>query len=445
MSTFSRRGFLAGSGAGLGSLALPLALYGREASFDCDAVVIGAGAAGLAAARELENQGKTFVLIDARQRIGGRVFTDTSLGTPFDAGATFIHFADDNPWRKIAGDLGFETVSSRSLGGERRNFVNGAPLTPQIKPASYRELQSYFDADEDDVPDVSFVERFADMTADLQQGAVTLARMDVGEEAERVSALDYARLWDGPDFLVPAGFGRLVAAYGQDLPVKLSTRASAIDWSGAGVAVTTNAGRIRARAAIITVSVGVLASGALRFVPQLPQETQAGIDGLGMGALTKVALAFDGNRFDVPIETEIVDSDGARAGFEFDCWPFDRNIVVAWFGGDQARALARSGERNAVATVLDHFATVVGSDARSHFTGGRLCAWSTDPLTMGCYSHALPGHADARALLAAPVAERLYFAGEATGGAPDDDFGPAMTAGGAFLAGQAAAREIAEL
>jgi monoamine oxidase len=442
MTKISRRDFLAFTGAGFGASVLPHALYGQSAAFDCDVVIIGAGPAGLAAARELQVQHKTFVLIEARDRIGGRVFTDLSLGPAFDTGAAFIHFADENPWRTVAENLAFDTLANRSLGGDRRYFLDGAPTDHK---SDRRQVDARLDTDQDDVPDVSFVERFANAPPDLQQQAVTLARMDVGEEAERVSALDYARLWGGPDFVVPAGLGRLVAAYGEDVPVQLSTKAQTIDWSGAGVSITTDSGTIRARAAIVTVSVGVLASGALRFIPPLPHKTQTGIEGLGMGALTKLALAFDGERFGLAPETTLFDSEGPRAGYEFDCWLFERDIVIAWFGGDQARELIRAGENEATATVLDHFAAIVGSDARNHLTGSRLCAWSTDPFALGCYSHALPGHAGARALLAAPVAERLYFAGEATGGTPHDDFGPAMTAGGAYLAGREAARNIAEL
>ena len=85
---------------------------------------------------------------------------------------------------------------------------------------------------------------------------------------------------------------------------------------------------------------------------------------------------------------------------------------------------------------------VVGADARKSFAGGSVHAWHRDPLSLGCYSHCLPGHADARAKLAEPIANRIFFAGEATGG---EDFGGAMTAGGAFLAGQAAARRTAGL
>jgi monoamine oxidase len=126
--------------------------------------------------------------------------------------------------------------------------------------------------------------------------------------------------------------------------------------------------------------------------------------------------------------------------FDFECWTFGRDIVVANFGGDHARHITAEDDAAAIAATLEAFVRVVGSSARKSFTGGSVHAWHRDPLSLGCYSHCLPGHADARAKLAEPVANRIFFAGEATGG---EDFGGAMTAGGAFLAGQAAALRAA--
>ena len=184
--------------------------------------------------------------------------------------------------------------------------------------------------------------------------------------------------------------------------------------------------------------VGVLKGGQIRFTPALPAETQAGLDGLGMGALTKVALKFNGARFGLAPGTDLWDRLGPRASFDFECWSYDRDIVIAYFGGDHARDIIRRGEAEAVNIVLDEFVRLIGPEARKAFTRGVLHGWAADPRSMGCYAHALPGHADARAKLARPVAEKLFLAGEATGG---EGFGGAMTAGGAWLAGREAARE----
>ena len=436
-SDLTRRTILAAAGG----IALPRALLAQGAAFDTDVIVVGAGAAGLSAAKELRRLGKRFVVVEARDRVGGRVFTDKSLGAGFDAGAVYIHWAERNPWREIAQGFGREAVDEGSLPrGADKSFEDGAPAQPIRNRAAYWSgLSDLFDTDAAPVPDVSFVERVAG-NSDMLRGASGMARMSIGEEPERISALDYARLWSGDDLVLPEGYGSLVEAYGADIPVRLATRVLSIDWSGAGVRVVTDAGMLSARASIVTVPVGVLAAESIQFNPPLPAPTIAGIDGIGMGALTKIGLSFGDARFGLPANSNLWDSLGPRASFNFECFPFDRNIVIAYLGGDHAREIVRMGEAAAVALLVERFAKLIGPEARSAFRGGRLHAWCTDPLSMGCYSHAMPGHADARLKLAQPVADRIYFAGEATAAGADGSFGAAMTAGGAFLAGQAAAR-----
>ena len=437
MDGMTRRRVLASAGAL--AVASP-AIAQTGAAHDADVVVIGAGAAGLCAARELQKLGRSFVLVEARDRVGGRVFTDTSLGQPFDAGAVYVHWAERNPWREIAGRVGASLVNADSIPGDFQLFENGRRAQRRGR-RGFQIINEKFD-EHSRVPDVSLTERVRDEGDDALRAVYGMARMSLGEEAERVSSRDYARLWSGDDLVAPAGYGTLVADYAKGLPVSLSTRVTAIDWSGQGVVVTTDRGALRARSAIVTLPVGVLKAGSIRFTPALPDATQAGLDGLGMGALTKIAMRFEGDRFGLTPGTDLWDLVSDRATFDFECWPFDRNLVVAIFGGDHARDVVALGETGAVSLALERLKAIVGAGAEKAFRGGRLAAWSTDPFSLGCYSHALPGHADARAKLAAPVGERLFFAGEATGG---ENFGGAMTAGGASLAGIDAARKAARL
>ena len=431
--------------AGAMSLALPRALRAQGAAFDVDVIIIGAGAAGLAAAQRLRVLGKTFVVLEARDRTGGRVFTDTSLGGAYDAGAFYIHWAERNPWREEALRFGVEAIDETTLPrGTNLFFENGAPSERNRNRRAYwNGLSDLFDTEAGPVPDVSFVERVRDQP-DMQRGVFGMARMSLGEEAEQVSALDYARLWSGDDLILPQGYGALVQRFGADIPVRLSTPVRLITWGGAGVRVATDAGELTARAAIVTVSVGVLARQSIRFDRPLPAETQAGIEGIGMGALTKVGLSFGKERFGLLPNSNLWDSLGPRAGFNFECFPFDRDVVIAYFGGDHARGVVKLGEREAIALLVERFAAMVGAEARKAFSGGRMHAWCDDPYAMGCYSYARPGFADARARLARPVAEKLFFAGEATAAGSDGSFGAAMTAGGAYLAGQAAAVSAAK-
>jgi monoamine oxidase len=440
----TRREALVACAAGLAASGFPAPALVRaqEAAFDCDALVIGAGAAGVGAARELARMGKTCRVLEARARVGGRVFTDESLGQRWDAGALYIHWAERNPWTQLARDYGFDLVDPSTMSGGSRFVDRAAPTTTSGgRRGGFWSVQALFDMEAGEVPDVSFLERVGGPQADGAGAAMSIARMALGDEPERVSALDYARLWSGDDYVAPQGYGALVARAAQGLDVRLSTPVRAIDWSGAGVRVETTQGALRARVCIVTLPVGVLKSGAVRFAPELPARTQDALDGLGMGALTKIALRFNGERFGVPAGMDIWERLGPRASFNFECFAWDRDLVIATFGGDHARDVVALGEAGALDLALSEFSNAVGADARKAFLSGALAAWSADPYSFGCYSHALPGRAQARASLAEPVAERLFFAGEATAGsAPGENFGGAMTAGGAYLAGVAAAR-----
>ena len=219
--------------------------------------------------------------------------------------------------------------------------------------------------------------------------------------------------------------------------MRLSTSVEAIRWGGRGVALDTPAGTVRAGAAIVTVPVGVLKAGGLRFVPDLPAATRDALDGLGMGAYTKIALKVDRARAE-PLEgtdyLEVVD--GGAVSFEF--WPFRRDLCLVMLGGDHARRLCEAGEGAAVDFAVARLAGMAGGHIRAAVTGGRLAAWWTDPFARGSYSVARPGRVAARAALRQPIGGKILLAGEATAG------GGAMTVGGATLEGRRAARAVIE-
>lgn len=424
--------------AALAALAGAPAVARSDAAFDLDVAIVGAGAAGLAAAAECGRLGLRHAVIEASGRVGGRALTDVSLGAPFDAGAYYLHWAERNPWREEARRLGV-ALEDDPPGGFRlvRRGEDGGPENVGPRRAQFGRLAALLDGP--GVPDVSIAQAAA--AAQLSDAASGLSRMALGAEPAQASARDYARLWSGDDLVAPQGFGSLLNRFAKGLHVHLENQVRALRWDGPGVVVETDAGARRARAAIVTVSVGVLKAERVVFAPALPLDTLRSLDGLEMGVMAKVALAFGAERFGMDQRIDILVREGERV-VNFDCWTFGRPLAVAHVGGDPARALAASGEREAVAATLDDFVAAVGSKARAALTGGRLHGWADAPFALGAYSHALPGQAGARAGLAAPVGERIWFAGEATAQA-DGDFGPAMTAGGAFLAGQAAARAVA--
>ena len=425
MRTLTRRGLLAGAAA--------LALARRARAADVDVVVVGAGAAGLAAAKRLRRAGRSVTVLEARDRIGGRVHTDLSLGHPFEAGAQFIHWADRNPWTRIARELGVPMETS-AWGSPPRVYRDGRPL-PEAERQRRREAfgKVWSALSPPASGDASFLAALPEDTPELREAAAGVTRFVLGEEPDRVSIADYDQLWGGRDAVPAGGYGALVARYGADVPVRLNTPVARIRWDG-GVAVETGQGTLTARAAIVTVPVGVLRAEGIRFDPPLPGTFREALEGLGMGALTRIAVTLDRNRVGPVDDTDLYDVVGERTT-SFELFPSDRPLAIAILGGDHARAVCEAGEAEAVAFARERLAALLGERMRAAVTGGRLAGWWSDPHSRGSYSVARPGHAAARAALRAPVGP-LRFAGEASAG------GGAMTVGGATLEGERAAEEV---
>ncbi len=433
-----RRTFLMGSTL----LAAGAAGAHRQAhATDVDVIIIGAGAAGICAAHELRAAGRKAILLEARQRVGGRAFTDASLGPAYDAGAMFIHWAERNPWVQIARDLGVETPGER-WGGGFQVFANGLPM-PDAERLRRRGAFGQIDRRLETVDlasrDLSIAELLGDLGPGLAPVATSGLLLSIGEEADRISARDYQRLWAGDDLVVPSGYGNLVRRHAEGLDIRLGEPVSAIRWDGPGVAVTSASGTLRANACIVTVPVGVLAAGAIRFTPELPARTRDALGGIGMGALTKIALKVEGDRFGVTPGASFLEAGSPRAMMNFDMFPDNRDIVIGYCGGDYARDLSRAGTEAARAEMTDLLAKMVGGDVRKAVGAVSFPAWWTDPFSRGSYSVCRPGHEAARDQLAEPIGGRIWLAGEATAG------GGAMTVGGAALAGRAAAAAVARI
>ncbi len=407
----------------------------RAAARGGTVVIVGAGSAGLAAAAALRAAGQSVTLVEARDRIGGRAFTDRTLGPdcPFDAGAEYIHWAEHNPWAPIA--RAAKVRFAREEGWARTLTIDGRPAT-EAEKAGRRAGFSGLDALlAPKGGDPSLAEAARAGGPNTEQAAAGLSRLSLGEDPERVSAADYDRLWSGTDLWVD-GYGDLVARHFADLPVRLACPVRAIDWSGREVRVETAQGILAAAAVIVTVPVGVLKSGALRFVPGLPDGPRAALEGLHMGAYTKIGLRLDPARIDAAAFGDAVSIATGGPTLYFEMGPFGRSLAVANLGGDLARDLCRAGEAAAVALATERLGAILGETAKGAVLAGRLAGWWTDPHACGSYSVAAPGHAAARDRLREPVGGRVFFAGEALAG------GGAMTVGGATLDGERAARDV---
>ncbi len=406
---------------------------------DVDVLIVGAGAAGIGAARELARLGRKFAIVEARQRSGGRLYTNSVLGQPFDGGAAYIHFAETNPWTRIAEEAGVDPRGGYRLWSGSRAFRDGVPLDAEAAARRATLMPRVSEAYEEveERQDVSLAQALRQEEPEVRALGRIQAQMAAGEDPEWVSTSDWQRLEGGQNRLVPGGYGTLASRTAEPLGVRHGVKVTAIDWSGQLVVATTSEGPIRARKAIVTVPIGILKAGDIRFTPALPLEHARALDGLKMGALSKVALRFEGERFGFQPHQFLAEIGEPTRAITFETWPFDSDLVVATFGGDHARGLARQGEAAAVDQVLERFVRIAGGDARKAFRGGVLVGWSEDPFSRGSYAVALPGRMRARESLAKPLGEKVWFAGEATAGVWS------MTAGGAYMAGRDAARAAA--
>lgn len=382
-----------------------------------DIAVIGAGAAGLAAGLALQASGRSFIVLEARDRIGGRAYTDTAtLGLPFDCGAHWLHAAAQNPFTRIADRLGI-AYNSEITWGDAVMLSGGRPVPPALEVAAdayFIRVMSGIDAAGEDGRDVAYA-------AFLDRGNRwnPLVRQIIGQitshDPEQCSTLDSARYVDeGGDFPVKDGFGALVARNAAGLPVRLSTPVTRIDWSGAGVTVETATGTVTARMIILAVPINVLIAGSIRFRPALPPPLMAALHDCPMGVSEKLALLLDR-----PVEgfghlygDVIYSSDSGKQPFNLHINPFGRPLLVSHVAGSHGHRIERLSDAALESIAMEAVTEAFGASFRKRVKKMLRTHWASDPYTLGGYSHARPGRAASRLLFSEPVADRIVLAGE---------------------------------
>jgi monoamine oxidase len=402
-----------------------------------DVIVIGAGAAGVAAARRLCDAQRSVRVLESRRRIGGRAWTwrDPS-GIPLDLGCGWLHSADENQLSVLAAELGF-TIDKTPPPWRRRSQLSAINFSAAEREESGEAIGEFLARLE--AAGASATDRAADSLLEpgcrwnpLINAISTYAN---GVELDRLSIQDYGRYRDtGTNWRVAEGYGALIAALGAGLDIAFDCAARLVDFSGAMVRIETPHGDARAHAVIITVSTNVLCAGSLRFHPDLPDK-MAAASVLPLGLADKLFLGLDGAE-EFPKDSRLIGTANTSGTGAYHVRPFGRRLIEGYFGGSLARDLEAQGDAAFAAYAADQLAALMGSGIRKRLHPIAVSAWARDPDARGSYSHALPGHADARSVLAAPVAARLFFAGEACS---RHDF---STAHGAWRSGIAAAEAV---
>ena len=395
--------------------------------------MIGCGAAGVAAARTLRAAGVAAGVIEARSRAGGRAHTVDAQGWPVDLGCGWLHSADRNPLVPIARDLGFD-IDERAPPWRDSNRALGFAPGEHV---AFREAQAAF---YDRLEDAAKAGGDSAAAHWLEPGGRWNPLIDAvstyvnGTELDRLSTRDFVNYRDTEiNYRVVEGYGELFARLARPFPVAFDCVAHVIDRSGARLRVETSQGTLEARAVIVTVPTNAIASGALRFSPELPDKADA-CAALPLGVANKIFLAAT-RADDLPDNARLF---GARDRTDIGAYhfrPFGRPMIEGYFGGRFARELEKEGLAGFADHAIGEIANALGSSWKTRLKP--LCAsfWASDPFALGSYSHALPGEWARRAQLAEPVEDRIFFAGEAT----SPDF--FSTAHGAWESGERAATE----
>lgn len=419
----------------LGTAAQPFGLIARSVPMqNLDVIVIGGGAAGIGAARTLQDAGRSVLLVEADCRLGGRARTEHVDGMALDLGAGWLHSAEHNPWVEIAALHGF--TLDRTLPRWREQW-----RALGFSKAEQREAAQAFEAFEtrlrDDPPPGDRAGAALVPGSPWSVWIDTISGFVNGSDTAKLSIADYLAYADAAtetDWRVPAGYGALVAAQANGLRTALATPVTAIDRSGTRLKVETPRGTLEAAQVIVTASTDVLARGTIAIGGHDALFHAAAA--LPLGLADKLFLAVEHGEDELEINAHLLGDPRNAITASYTLRPFGRPVIEAMFGGEGAREMAERGLQGAADFAIEELCALLGGHWRRRLRLLAGSAWSRETHVRGGYSHALPGRAPVRQVLSTPIDPRIRFAGEACSAI---EF---STVHGAYKTGVTAARAL---
>ena len=416
-----------------------------------DVIVVGAGFAGLAAAAALSDRGSTVVVLEARDRIGGRVATvrDDRSPLPIELGAEFVH----GPSHAVSAVARKAGVPLIELGGQHWSLKNGVLSERHSNWAAMQEAMEKIGALVTAENDLPFTEALAriDLPESVRASVLGFIEGYEAGAANRISAWAVTREDDEMDRSrrVLGGYDRIGEALGARVrapsSIVLGAVVTEVAWSRHRVRITSRAGTLEAKRAILTLPIGVLQKGSVRFAPALDGKLLAAIAKIGMGHAGHYSIVFKS-----PFWLDVLSGDAGKLSMMhgpdtmFPTWwtqfPTDAPILTAWTGGPRAEAVGKLSDHDRLASAFRSLSSLLGVEEarieREHVCGFRH-DWSSDPFALGAYSYPLAGGGKAWRDLSEPQDDTLFFAGEAT------SEHHASTTHGAIESGQRAAADAA--
>lgn len=404
-------------------------------AFDFDIAIIGAGAAGIGAARRLSSSGLSILMIEALPRPGGRAWTVQSSAGPLDLGCGWLHSADRNPWTLLAGELGYSVDRHPSAWGQQfedRGFSRRDHAAASDAFQTWNERLRRLDPGSDRASDALIPENRWNSYLQALSGYIS------GDELQRISADDYLAYDDAStdsNWRVRGGYGQMItSALPDNVDLRLDVSLEKLELTGGGVRLSTSDGSLTARAVILTVSSNVLGSGAVDL-PLVLDDWRHAASLLPLGNNEKLFLEIVGPS-PFQAETHVIGDPSDPETGSYYIMPLGMAVIECFLGGAGARSAASMGPEAAFARAINQLAVLFGTSVRSCLKPLVASDWAGTASIGGGYSHALPGHAGARQVLARPYEDRVFFAGEAT---HKSDF---STAHGAYVTGLRAAGEV---
>jgi len=412
-----------------------------------DVIIIGAGSAGLSAAKELTKQGISFVVVDASHRIGGRAYSEEiAPGVWFDLGCAYLDAGPDpknridesNPFVEFAKTQGAVIEEYRY---DAHFNYNGRPLDDNEMKAREQFYKDCEEAIRSSVArsDDCAISDLVDLENPYATPYMDMMAVTAPKDLDEASAADFFHMVEEYiSFNVLCGYGNLVAQWGSDVKVSLNSKVESVTWSEKDVLVKTVKGSMRARCLISTVSNGILAAQHIHFEPRLPDWKMDAIRGVTMGAETKIGVHFTKDVFGPGTSGYYQAWSSEARGAYIEVNLLSTNVVTVFMGGRFSIWMEQQGQQAAHEFAVDRIADIFGNGIRQSVGRSIVTAWVTDPWTLGSYACALPGQFHQRESLPLAIDNKLFFAGEATARANG-------TCQGAYWSGVRAAREVAKV